>query len=328
MAYLILVLLVVSAVTFALTRFLGNPAYLLAGQRASEESIQGLEAEMGLDRPLPEQYGRYVWALLHGNLGVSRFTYKPVVSDIGERFPATLELASFAMLLGLAWSIPIGLIAAVRKGGVVDRVLGPIVNQIGLSVPSFAIGLVLIYVLYFRLRLFPAPLGRLNTDTLPPDNVTGLLTVDALLAGEWGVFRASLAHLFLPAFTLALGFSPPIYQITRDTARGVLRSNFVRAARSYGLPTRTIYVRHVLRHLLPPITTSAALTYGYLLSGTVLVEVVFAWPGVGLYAVQALNRLDYEPILGLVLLGTAIYVVLFLLADLLQLAIDPRLRRN
>jgi peptide/nickel transport system permease protein len=327
-AYLAVVLLVVSAITFALTRFLGSPAYLLAGQRANEETIQSLEREIGLDRPLPEQYARYVWALLHGNLGVSRFTYKPVTSDIAERFPATFELATFAMMVGLMWAVPFGLVAAIRRGGLVDRVVGPVVNQVGLSVPSFAIGLVLIYLLYFRLQLFPAPFGRLDPDIAPPEDVTGLLTVDSLLAGRWDAFWSALAHLFLPAFVLALGFCPPIYQLTRDTAVGVLRSDFVRAARSYGLPSRTIYVRYVFRHLLPPVATSAALTYGYLLAGTVLVEVVFAWPGIGLYAVQALNRLDYEPILGLVLLGTAIYVVLFLLADLLQVAIDPRLRKT
>jgi peptide/nickel transport system permease protein len=326
-AYLALVLLLVSAITFSLTRFLGSPAYLLAGQRANASTIHSLEQEMGLDRPLPEQYGRYLWALLHANLGVSRFTYHTVASDIGSRFPATFELATFAMLIGMLWAVPFGLASAIRKGGTIDRVVAPVLNQIGLSVPGFAIGLILIYVFYFRIQLFPAPLGRLDPEIAPPPNVTGLLTVDSMLAWRWDAFGSALAHLVLPGLTLALGFTPAIYQLTRDTALAALRSNHVRAARSYGLPGRTIYVHHVLRHLLAPVATSAALTYGYLLSGTVLVEVVFSWPGIGLYAVQALNRLDYEPILGLVLLGTAIYVVLFFLTDLLHIAIDPRLRR-
>lgn len=328
LAYLALLVLIVSAITFALTRSLGSPASLLAGQQATEEAVGSLEREMGLDRPLPEQYARYLGELAQGNLGVSRFTYQPVLSDIGDRFPATLEVAAFALVLGLLWSVPLGLLAAIRPGRLADRVLGPWVSQFGLSVPSFAIGLILIYVLYFRLGIVPAPLGRLGPAAEPPPEVTGLFTVDAVLAGRPDVLRSAFGHLILPGFTLALGFSPPIYQLTRDTARSVLRSDFVRAARSYGLPARTIYAQHVLRHVLPPVATSAALTFGYLLSGTILVEVVFAWPGVGQYAVQALNRLDYEPILGLVLLGTIVYVVLFLLTDLLQAAIDPRVRRQ
>jgi peptide/nickel transport system permease protein len=326
--HLALLLLVVSAITFALTRSLGSPASLLAGQQATEASIGSLEREMGLDRPLPEQYFRYLGALVQGNLGVSRFTYQPVLSDIGDRFPATLELAAFGLLLGLCWAVPLGLMAAIRPGGLADRVLGPVSGQIGLSVPSFAIGLILIYLLYFRFGLVPAPLGRLGPAAEAPPEVTGLFTVDALLANRPDILRSSLAHLFLPGLTLALGFSPPIYQLTRDTARTVLRSDFVRAARSYGISAREIHTRRVLRHVLPPIMTSAALTFGYLLSGTILVEVVFAWPGVGQYAVQALNRLDYEPILGLVLLGTLVYVVLFLVTDLVQAAIDPRVRRS
>lgn len=326
--HFIFVLLGVSSVTFIVTRMVGNPAYLIAGQRATPEMIESIMREMGLDKPLWEQYLNYLWAVVQGNLGTSRFTFQPVLVDFLDRFPATLELATFAVMLGILWCIPVGLISAVRQGGFVDRFVSVVANQIGLSIPSFWLGLLLIYGLSFQFQLFPAPLGRLDFGVDIPPRVTGLLVIDSLLAADLIALKSALFHLTLPGFTLAVGFSPPVLQLTRDTTLQVLQSDYIRAARAFGLPARIIYPRYVLKHIIPPVATSIAITYGWLLSGTVLVETVFAWPGIGLYAVEAVNHLDYEPVVGLVLISAAIYVFFFFITDMLQFALDPRLHSD
>jgi peptide/nickel transport system permease protein len=326
LAYMLLVLLGVSSITFVVTRLIGNPVYLIAGMKATPEMVASITKEMGLDKPLWQQYASYLWSVAQGDLGTSRYTFHPVLSDFMDRFPATLELSTFAAILGVAWCIPVGVISAVRRGGFIDRFASNVVNQIGLSIPGFWLGLLLIYLLYFRLQVLPAPMGRLGTTMEPPPHATGLFVVDSLLAGDFETLKASLLHLLLPAFTLAVGFSPPILQLTRDTVLQILQSDFIRTARAFGLPAKTVYLKYALKHAIPPVATSIAFTYGWLLSGTVLIETVFAWPGIGLYAVEALNHLDYEPIVGLVLISAGIYVVVFFITDMLQFALDPRLR--
>ncbi len=322
---LIIVLLGLAAMTFIVTRFLGNPVYLLVGVQADEKTIEVMTRRLGLDRPLWEQYLSYVWNLAQGNLGVSRFTSNTVAYDMGQRLPATLELSTAALLLGIAWTVPLGLWAARRKNSFIDRLAQGLVEA-GVAIPSFWLGLLLVYLLFYQFNLFPAPLGRLGPTVKPPPLVTGLYTVDSLLAGDWQVFRAALSHLALPAITLAFTSCPPILQITRNAMVDILRSDYIRAAKSYGMAERTIYYRYALKNALLPITTMIAMTYGYLLGGTVLVEVVFAWPGLGLYAVDAMNNSDYEPIVGVVLLSAVVYIVIYLITDVLHFMIDPRLR--
>jgi ABC-type dipeptide/oligopeptide/nickel transport system permease component len=322
---MIIVLLGLAAVTFSVTQFLGNPVYLLVGVQADEETIRTMTERLGLDRPLWEQYINYVWNLAHGDLGDSHFTSNTVAFDIGQRLPATLELSTAALLLGIAWTVPLGLLAARRKNSFIDRLAQGLVEA-GVAIPSFWLGLLLVYLLFYQFNLFPAPLGRLGSTVKPPLPVTGLFTVDSLLAGDWQAFRAVLSHLALPAITLAFTSCPPILQITRNIMVDILRSDYIRAAKSYGMAERTIYYRYALKNALLPITTMIAMTYGYLLGGTVLVEVVFAWPGLGLYAVDAMNNSDYEPIVGVVLLSAVVYVVIYLITDILHFMIDPRLR--
>ncbi|MCB0153288.1 MAG: ABC transporter permease [Anaerolineae bacterium] len=321
----IIVLLGLAAITFSLTRFLGNPVYLLVGVQADEETIRTVTARLGLDRPLWEQFLTYVWNLVRGDLGVSRFTSNTVAFDIRHRLPATLELSTAALLLGIAWTVPLGLLSARYRNGLIDRLSQALVEA-GVAVPSFWLGLLLVYTLFFQFNLFPAPLGRLDLTVTAPPAVTGLLTVDSLLAGNWAAFRSAVSHLILPAVTLAFTSCPPILQMTRNAMVEILRSDYIRAARSYGLTERSIYFRYALKNALLPITTMIAITYGYLLGGTVLVEVVFAWPGLGLYAVDAMNNADYEPIVGVVLLSAVVYVTIYFLTDILHHLIDPRLR--
>jgi peptide/nickel transport system permease protein len=322
---LVMVLLGLAAVTFGVTRFLGNPVYLLVGVQADQQTIETVARRLGLDRPLWEQYLSYVENLAQGDLGVSRFTSNPVVYDIGQRLPATLELSTAALLLGIAWTVPLGLLAARHKNGWIDRLAQGLVEA-GVAIPSFWLGLLLVYLLFYQFDLFPAPLGRLGPTAQAPPTVTGLYTIDSLLAGDWGAFRAALSHLALPAITLAFTSCPPILQITRNAMVEVLRSDYIRAARSNGISEGIIFLRYALKNVLLPVTTMIAMTYGYLLGGTVLVEVVFAWPGLGLYAVDAMNNSDYEPIVGVVLLSAVVYVIIYLITDILHFMIDPRLR--
>jgi peptide/nickel transport system permease protein len=307
------------------THLLGNPVYLLVGVQADQEMIDNMMHQMGLDRPIWQQYLSYLGNIASGDLGMSRHTFNPVAADIGRRLPATFELSTAALLLGILWSVPMGLMAAMRQGGVADRV-GSFMAQSGVAIPNFWLGLILIYLLFFKFELVPAPLGRIDIGMQPPPTRTGMYLVDAILAGQFEKIGSIVGHLILPAVTLAFTSSPPIFRLTRDTVVKILNSDYIRAARSYGFSEFTINFRHALKNALLPVTTMIAMTYGYLMGGTVLVETVFAWPGLGLYAVDAMNHSDYEPIVGVVLLSALIYVVIYFMADILHFAIDPRLR--
>lgn len=320
----LLALFGVSVITFTVTHKIGNPVYLLVGTRYTQEMLDNITREIGLDRPLHEQYLRYAANLLRGNLGISRFSYNPVLEDIRKRLPATLELSTWALALGVLWAVPAGVLAALRPRGLVARV-ADLVARAGVSMPGFWLGLLLIFIFYAELHWFPAPLGRIARSFGPPDYITGWYTLDTLLAGDHAAFLSSVRHLLLPALTLAITTSPSTLQITRKRMQEVLQSDYIRSARAFGLSPRAVY-RHALRNTLGPVITMIAMTYGYLLSGTVLVEVVFTWPGLGLYAVDAMNQSDYEPIMGVVLLSAGFYLLVYLATDVLNALLDPRVR--
>jgi len=321
---LLIVLLAVSILTFSVTRFAGTPLYAAVGVYSTDEMIAERKEKMGLNKPLWEQYTSYVSGLMRGNLGSSRRTFTPVRDEIADRLPATAELVIFAVGLSIFWAVPLGALAAFKPRGWADRI-GSSLGQIGVSVPSFWLGLLFIYLLYYLLGALPAPFGRLGGAD-PPASVTGFYTIDALLAGDLGLFGEAVRYLIMPALTLSFTSSPPIFSVTRSAVSTVLGSQFVEAARSYGIPRRAIKFRHVAPNAAPPVINIVAMTFGYLIGGAVLVEVVFSWPGIGTYAVQAMDFSDYDPVLGVVLLSATIYVVVYFLADLLQFLLDPRLR--
>lgn len=321
----LLVLFGISSVTFLVTRVLGNPVYLLVGHQQSPEIVHNMIQRMGLDRPLHEQYLGYLWSVLHGDLGVSRYTFRPVVDDIALRLPATLELVLFAMALIVLVGIPLGILSAVRRGSWWDHSVQA-VAQLGASVPNFWFGLLLIYFLFFLLPAFPPPLGRLDDPGQAPPVLTGLLLVDSLWAGSFHNFISALGHLVLPGLTLAAGAVPATIKITRDSLIQILTGDYIRTPLAYGVDRRTVYFRYALKNALVPVTTVLAMTMGFLMSGTVLVETVFSWPGLGLYAVTAMNHFDYEPIIAVVLISAVFYAAAYLIADLLHFMIDPRLR--
>ncbi len=321
----LVVLLGVGTITFAVTRMLGNPVYLLVGQQTSPEIVENMIHQMGLDRPLPEQYARYMLSVAQGDLGISRVTQRPVLTEIAIRLPATMELVLVAMLLIVVVAVPLGIVAATRQGGIVDRA-GRVVAQLGVSIPSFWMGLLLIYVFFFLLHWFPAPLGRLSPLVAAPPTRTGLLLVDSLLAGNREAFVSALRHLVLPAVTLWLVSAPSTFEITRTSLIQTLRSDYVRTARAFGMPRGTVHYRYALKNIVVPVVTVLAMTFGFLMSSTVLVETVFAWPGIGLFAVNSMHNLDYEPIIGVVFLSALFYALAYFVADLITLAVDPRIR--
>jgi peptide/nickel transport system permease protein len=321
---LVVSLLIVSMITFAVMRFIGNPVYLILGPRYTPEALAALTDKLGLDRPLWEQYLAYLGGLLTGDLGVSRYTNNAVLAELRARLPATLELSTFALLLATLWAVPAGIYAGVHRRGWFAR-FADLTARAGVSMPNFWLGLLLIYLFFATLQWLPPPLGRIADRFSEIPAVTGWMTIDTLLAGNAAAFLSALAHLAMPALALAVTTSPSILQITRSKTEEIMAGDYIRSARAFGLMSRTVY-RYAFRNMLGPVLTMVAMTFGYLLSGTVLVEVVFAWPGIGLYAVNAMNNSDYEPVMGVVLVCVAFYLLVYLAADIVNAIIDPRIR--
>lgn len=317
----------VTLVTFVLANLVpGDPVAANLGQRAAENpaTVAAYRAHYGLDRPLPVQYVTYLGNLLQGDLGESQQTHRPVLTDLQSAVPATLEIAIGAIVLSVLIGVGFGVVAAVRRGQLADSALR-LVSLVGISVPTFWLALVAFYVFSFQLDLAPGS-GRLAPATTPPPHVTGLYTVDSLLAGEWETFGDALAHLMLPTLVLTLYTVGLLTRFTRSAVLEVLEQDYVRSARAKGLPGRTVLFRYVLRAAMVPILTVVGLAFGALLSGTVLVEEIFAWPGVGSYAYQAASHLDLPAVMGVGLLVGVIYLVINLVVDLLYGVIDPRVR--
>ena len=336
MVILAVVLLAVVMIGFTITRSTGTPLYASLGVAVSEAIIEQRAEEMGLNEPIVVQFWTYVTHLLQGDLGVSRISRIPVAEDIALKLPATAEMVFFTLAVSFIWAIPLGVRAGLRPDGKLAKV-GEGMAQFGVSVPAFWLGLLFIFLLYFlppRLpeplgplpSLFPPPLGRVGSGITPPEMVTGLYTVDAMIAGDFRLAWHTLWHLILPAVTLSLTSGPPLFRVTRSAVSEAVSSPFVEAAYSYGLGRRTVLIRDVLRNASPPVLNLAAMTFGYLIGGGVLVEVVFSWPGIGSYAVWGMDNSDYDVVLGVVIIAAVIYVILYFIVDLIQFAMDPRLR--
>jgi peptide/nickel transport system permease protein len=315
-------------ISFVVTHLLpGDPARLYAGIQASEGTVQGIRAEYGFDQPLPVQYERYVVGLLHGDLGRSVRTRNPVSADLMARAPATLELALASITIALVVAIPLGVLSAAWRGGAVDRA-GRAVAIFGVAVPDFWLGLILIFVLYYLLKIAPAPVGRLGMLAAPPKGPTGFFLIDSLAARNPATFGDAAAHLILPAITLAIPAMAPLLRLTRNASLDALRSDYVLFARASGARSAVLYMKYVLRNALPGTVTMAGLLVGYMVGGAVLVEKVFAWPGIGLYMANSLDFNDYAAIQGFVLFSATVYLLIFLGLDLLQLVLDPRQRTS
>jgi peptide/nickel transport system permease protein len=304
-----------------------DPVAAHLGQRAMEDKtiVAAFRQQWGLDRPLPEQYLTYLRNMLQGNLGTSIRTHAPVTEDLGRYLPASAELAFMATFVGIVVGIPFGVISAVRRNRPVDHLVRG-VSLLGVSSPVFWLGLIGLYVFYFRLGWLPGP-GRLDVGMAEPQRLTGMFTVDSLLTGNWPAFIASARHLVLPGLVLASVYVGLVTRMTRSSMLEVLSADYVRTARGKGLAQRVVIFRHALGNALIPTITVLGLAFGDILSGTVLTETIFSWPGIGRYAFQSAVTLDFPAIMGVSLLIAAIFIIVNLLTDIAYVVLDPRLRQ-
>jgi peptide/nickel transport system permease protein len=321
---MVFVLWGVTFITFFLSRVVpGDPARFIAGPRANAEALANVRALYGLDRPIPEQYVTYLGNLLHGDLGISIVTRRPVTEDIATYFPASLELALYGLLLSTGLGLLLGVIGAIR-GGRTDRVV-QFVAILALSLPAFWVAMVSQVGFYSGLGWLPFG-GRLPIGATPPPTVTGMFTLDSLLAGNLGLFLTSVRHLILPVSVLSLALIGVMARITRGSMLQVLDEDYVRTARSKGLSRWRVLRRHSFRNALLAPVTVLGLNLGLLAGGVFLIETIFAWPGIGRYGFNAIANSDYNATMGVTLVVAFVYVVANLAVDLLYLALDPRIR--
>jgi peptide/nickel transport system permease protein len=322
------VLIGITLVTFVISHLIpADPVVANLGQRAQDDPsiIAQFRHMYGLDQPLPLQYVYYIGNLLHGDLGVSISSRNAVASDLRQYFPATLELSTAALLLALLVGVPLGVLAAVYRNRLPDH-LARVLSLIGISTPVFWLGLIGLIVLWYHLNILPAPNGQLDRNVTPPPVVTGMVVVDAILAGNGVALVNALWHLLLPASVLAAYTMGIITRMTRGSLLEVLVQDYIRTARAKGLRKAPIVLRHGLRNAIIPTLTLAGLAYGSLLSGAVLTETVFSWPGIGLYATQTASNTDFPAIMGVALLTALIYLILNLVVDLLYVVLNPQVR--
>lgn len=322
----LLTLLGVIVAVFILTFVLpGDLASLKLGPYATEEGLAAMRKEMGTDQSVLVQFVNYLSGLLRGDMGKSWVSGQPVQMDMAQRLPATIELGLVALTIAMVVGLILGILAAVRRDSVLDQVIRGYAI-LGASTASFWLALVVIYIFYFRLDWAPPPLGRLDVGVQAPPSITKLYVIDSLLARDWTLLRHSLGHLALPALTLGFIVSAPMTKIVRAAMLDVLHSDFIRTARTIGVSFRAIIIRDALRNAMIPILTTSGIAFGYLMAGNVLVERIFAWPGIGQYAWTALTTKDFEALRGFILVVAVIYVLINLVIDVLYSVIDPRIR--
>jgi peptide/nickel transport system permease protein len=321
------VMIGVSVITFAISHVIpADPAVAALGDHATDEQIAAFRTEYGLDRPLPEQYLTYVTGIVHGDLGRSIRTRRPVVDDLVDSFPATLELSFTALLVSIVVGVPAGIWSALSRGRLPD-IFVRLLALAGGSIPVFWLGLIVIGLGYYQLGWFPGG-GRIDAFVAPPPPRTGLYIVDSLIAWDLEALRSSLQHLVLPALTLGYFSTAVITRMTRSSMLEVLGQDYMRTARAKGLRERIIVLRHGLRNALIPTITIIGLTFGSLLSGAVLTETIFSWPGLGRYATASAVSLDFPAVLGVTLLAAVVYPLANLVVDVAYYWLDPRIQRG
>lgn len=327
LALAVLVIFIVSIATFLLAHAVpGNPIDAVLGNRQGNnpELRKALEHHWGLDKPLPTQYVYYIWNMFHGDLGQSIVTRRPVADDLRQYVPGTIELTIYAMFYAILVGIPLGIVAAIRQDRWPDHV-ARFAALIGTSVPVFWLGLLFLYVFFYRLRWLPGP-GQLDPLLQRPPRVTGMITVDSLIAGDWPALFSALRHIVMPAIVLGSFAMGIVARMLRSSLVAAMNDDYVRTARAKGLEESRVVVGHALRNALIPTVTVIGLTFASLLAGAVLTETIFSWPGIGRYAVSAAEGLDYPGLLGVTLVVAIAYVTVNLFVDILYGILDPRIR--
>jgi len=324
----LVVIVCVSIITFMATRILPtDPAALYAGPRASAEKIESVRQQLGLDNSLVSQYFSFAGDALRGDFGVSFRTRQPISSDIKRFLPATLELIFAAMILAMLIGIPLGVVAAAKPKGFVDQLTRLMAISMA-SVPSFWVAMILQLVFFKWLNWLPLS-GQVSIETTlfsPIVPITGMGTLDALLGRNWVGFRDALRHLVLPALTLSLYPVGLAMRMTRSSMGAVMQERYITTARAMGLSELQILFKFALKNALSPVLTVLGLTFAFSLTGAVLVEVIFDWPGIGAYVTAAILAVDFPVIMAVTLVGTVIYILVNLLVDLAQATLDPRVK--
>jgi peptide/nickel transport system permease protein len=322
---LIPVLIGVTMLTFTLSHIVpGDPVDVVLGPYRTPEMVKELEEEWGLDKPIYVQYLRYLNGLLRGDLGTSLHTNRPVAQELMNYFPATLELTTVSMLFCIIIGLPLGIIAATRKDKLADHA-SRVFSLIGTSMPIFWLGLLVLLVFYFKLGVIPVG-GRISQLVSPPRHITGLYILDSLLTGNWLTLKDSLIHILMPAFVVGFTILGVFARQMRSSMLDVLGEDYIRTAEAKGLSRYQVIYQHALRNGILPVITISGTMYGQMLSGAVLVETIFSWPGIGRYAVTSIMKLDFQPIMGFAILIAAVKVTVTLLVDILYVLFDPRIR--
>lgn len=318
------VLFGVTLVTFIIANMLpGDPAREIAGRYATAEQIEAVRERYGFDRPLIVQYGVYLGRLVTGDLGLSFSTQRPVITELLNYMPATLELTIFAMILTIVIGVPLGVLTGSMKVPWLNSTI-LFLALTGVGLPVFWAGLVFQYIFAGQLGWLPLE-GRLGWQLVPPPSITKMYTVDALLAGQWPTFVDAARHLILPGVTLAIGRIASVARITHAAMVDVMRLDYVRTARAKGVPNRMVVFGHALRNAMLPTLTTIGLQVGFLLGGTILIEIIFSWGGIGTYAWVGIFMLDMPVIMGVTLATTLAFMLVNLLTDLLYGMFDPRI---
>jgi peptide/nickel transport system permease protein len=324
---LVLLAVGITLIIFVLTQLVpSNAVATNLGEQAAGDpaAVAAFKQRYELDKPLPVRYWIYLDHLVHGDLGQSALTHEPVTHDLGSFVPATAELALFSVVIASVLGVGFGVLAALRRNRPTDHALR-VLSLGGVSMPTFWIALVALYIGFFRLGWFPGA-GRLDPGTDPPPQITGLYTVDALLRGNLGLFGEAAHHLILPALVLAAFNVSLLTRFTRSAVLEVAQNDYVQAARAKGLPERIVVRRYILRAALPSVVTVLGLVFANVLTGAVLVEKIFSWPGIGQYAYQAAVNVDVPAIAGVSLFVAFVYIVVNFVVDVLYGVIDPRIR--
>lgn len=313
------------AITFTISHVApGDPARLAAGPNANESMVETIRQEYGLDKPLPLQFGRYFLGVLSGDLGKSITTTRPVAADLLRYFPATLELVLFSMMLSVGLGIALGTLAATFQNRWIDHVIR-FISTSGVALPMFGLAMLLKYIFAQRLEWLPLG-GRMDLLDTPPHAITSFYTLDSLLAGDVGLFFTTLSFMIMPALALAAPALASIIRVNRAEMLEVLRQDYIVATRAHGVRPWRIVAIYALRNAMLPTLAMIGLRFGWMLGGTVLVESVFDWPGVGQYAVQATVNSDYQPIMGATLLLGASFMLINFAIDIIYGVLDPRVR--
>lgn len=325
LSQLLIVLLGVTFVTFIVSHVVpGDPARMLLGQRADAQTLEHMRHVMGLDQPVWLQYLDYLWGLLHGELGISIRTQRPVLSELLTYFPATIELTLFAMGFAVISGVALGLLSAAYRDTPIDhgtRVLA----ILGVSTPLFWLGLMVLLLFYKHLGWLPGS-GRIDSFINPPTHITGLYVLDSILTGDWIALKSSLLHLVLPAICLGYIQLATIARLVRASMIEVLEQDYIKTALANGIPRYRIIYRHALRNALIPTVTLIGLTFGELMGGAILTETIFTWPGMGKYVVDSIAFLDFPAIMGFTILVAIIYVTINMVVDLLYPILDPQIK--